>query len=63
MIYETRITPIYYSSGLDPKNVIRVMSNQKWFVTDNDGKHAQQNIRLPGLGQKRCYVFPSKEWD
>ena len=50
-------------SGLDHKNVIRVLSNQKWFVTDNDGKHAQQNIRLPGLGQKRCYVFSSKEWD
>ena len=44
-------------SGLDHKNVVRVLSNQKWFVTDNDGKHAQQNIRLPGLGQKRCYVF------
>ena len=49
-------------SGLDHKNVIRVLSNQKWFVTDNDGKHAQQNIRHPGVGQKRCYVFSSKEW-
>ena len=37
--------------------------NISGWVTDNDGKHAQQNIRLPGLGQKRCYVFSSKEWD
>ena len=46
-------------SGLDHKNVIRVLSNQKWFVTDNMVS-MQQNIRLPGLGQKRCYVFSSK---
>jgi len=50
-------------AGLDHKNAIRVLLNDQRILQDNDKKHAQQNIRLPGLGQTRCYVFSSKGWD
>ena len=50
-------------AGLDYKNAIKVLVDHQWIEKDNDGKHTQQNIRLPGLGQNRCYVFSTKGWD
>jgi uncharacterized protein (DUF927 family) len=50
-------------SGLDYQHAIKVLTDHEWIIPDNDGKHCQQNIRLPDLGQTRCYVFASKGWE
>ena len=48
-------------AGYDPRNVSKILIAAGWLEPDKNGK-ATQNVRLPGMGQTRAYVFTGKLW-
>jgi len=49
-------------AGIDHRNAAKVLVEARWIIPANDGKHTQQNVRLPGMNQTRCYVFGTEIW-
>ena len=47
--------------GFDPKTVAKVLLNEGWIRTANNGSPSQKP-RVRGVGTPRVYVFTDKIW-